>query len=144
MSDCTRRLWISSVVQDWKKRREYRTRFTLLVTLSKWGFHDKKGNCDWLETNLGVPQGSVPGPLLFYIYVNDLRDTLDGCTIKHIFYADDLQIDLHTTKDKILEGISRLSDAAKMVSEWAGNSGLRLNGDKTRAKFLDRGKMLMI
>ena len=52
---------------------------------------------------------------------------------QHIFYADDLQIYLHTTKDTILEGISRLSDAAQMVSEWAGISGLRLNAGKTQA-----------
>ena len=94
---------------------------------------NKGGNSDWLETNLGVPQGSVLGPLLFCLYVNDLRDRLDGHTIKHIFYADDLQIYLHTTKDKILEGMARLSDAAQMVAEWAETSGLHLNAGKTKA-----------
>ena len=82
---------------------------------------------------MGVPQSSVLGPLLFCIYVNDLREILDERTIKHIFYADDLQINLHSTKDKILEGILRLSDAAQMVSEWAGNLSLRLNAGKTEA-----------
>ena len=70
---------------------------------------NENDNSDWLETNLGVPQASVLGSLLFCIHLNDLRDILDGRTIKHIFYADDLQIYLHTTKDKILEGILRLS-----------------------------------
>ena len=93
----------------------------------------ENGNSDGLETNLGIPQGSVLGSLLFCIYVNDLRDILDGHTIKYIFYAYDLQIYLHTTKDKILEGISRLSHAAQMVSEWAGDSGPRLNTGKTQA-----------
>ena len=104
-----------------------------LQSRSQMAITNENGNSDSLETNLGVPQGSVQGSLLFCIHVNDLRDILDGRTIKHIFYLDDLQIYLHATKDKILEGISRLSHAAQMVCEWAGNSGLRLNAGKTQA-----------
>ena len=73
-----------------------------------------------LETNLGVPQGSVLGPLLFCLYVNDLQDILGLTTVKHIIYADDLEIYGHTTKNKILEGIVQLTDVAKLVSDWAG------------------------
>ena len=71
--------------------------------------------------------------MLFCLYVNDLRDKLDGRAINHIFYADDLQIYLHTTKSRILEGISRLIEIAQLVSVWAGDSGLRLNAGKTKA-----------
>ena len=93
-----------------------------------------------LETNLGVPQGSVLGLLLFCLYVNDLRNLLDGQTTNHIFYADDLQIYVHTTKEKILKGLTRLEEAAKQVTEWAGNSGLRLNAAKTKAIFFGSKK----
>ena len=84
---------------------------------------NKCGNSDWLETNLGVPQGSVLGH-----------------TIRQIFYADDLQIYLHITKDKILEGMAQLSDAARIVTEWAEISGLHLNAGKTKAILIGSRK----
>ena len=97
-------------------------------------------NSDWLETNLGVPQGSALGPLLFSLYVNDLQDTLNGRTVKHIFYADDLQIYTHSTIDKIHEGIARLSEAARLVSGWAERSALHLNIGKMKAIFFGSKK----
>ncbi len=41
------------------------------------------------EAISGVPQGSVLGPILFEIYVNDLSDNL---TIDHLPYADDVKL----------------------------------------------------
>ena len=60
--------------------------------------------------------------------------------IKHIFYVDDLQIYLHTTKDMILESIARLFETAKLVSGWAEGAGLRLNISKTEAILFDSKK----
>ena len=44
---------------------------------------------DWQSINAGVPQGSVLGPLLFFIYINDITENLQSDCL---LYADDTSI----------------------------------------------------
>ena len=88
-----------------------------------------------LSTNLGVPQGSVLGPLLFCLYINNVQLLFTHNGVEHILYADDLQIYVQVPSSEFEEGIARLSNTAKEVSEWAVRSGLMLNPNKTQAIF---------
>ena len=48
----------------------------------------------------GVPQGSILGPLLFLLYINDLPDTVQST---QILFADDTCLHLHGSKPELLQ-----------------------------------------
>ena len=56
---------------------------------------------DWTEVKKGVPQGSILGPLLFLLYVNDLPRTIQNSTVMQ--YADDTTMTVVAKDAVILE-----------------------------------------
>ena len=71
-----------------------------------------------LDTTCGVPQGSTLGPLLFLIYINNLRFSLKSSIASH--FADDTSIIYHSTKLKNLE--SNLNHDLKLCNEWLNSN----------------------
>ena len=68
---------------------------------------------DWLDVEVGVPQGSILGPLLFIIFANDLPHSLT-CIIDT--YADDST--LTSTKVKVEELNQEINENCILVSKW--------------------------
>lgn len=82
----------------------------------------------------GVPQGSILGPLLFSLYINDLPSVCPD--INTIMYADDTVIYVHA-KTKNLAAI-KLTKAMDQITNWLNRSCLQLNVDKTVGMFFTK------
>jgi len=84
-----------------------------------------------LNIKMGVPQGSILGPLLFSMYLNDLCELLDG--LGYHFYADDLQIYLSCLPKDINSCIAKINAFLEKISLWSTMNSLSVNVDKCHA-----------
>jgi hypothetical protein len=94
--------------------RQSRVRFSCTVSLP-------------FQLTSGAPEGSVLGPFLVNVFVNDLCNSIDHC--KFLIFADDL---------KIFRLINSLHDCLLLqfdidsVSDWCASNSVRRNSAKTR------------
>ena len=83
------------------------------------------------DVTCGVPQGSSLGPLLFLLYINDLRLSLSETGCGH--FADDTFIIFNSKKPKTIETV--INYELKMVTKWLRLNKLSLNAAKTEVIF---------
>ena len=82
---------------------------------------------DWKKINSGVPQGSVLGPLLFLIYINDLPD---GITSICKIFADDTS--LFSKVLDINESANKLNTDLEKITKWAHQWKMQFNADPNK------------
>ena len=82
--------------------------------------------------NRGVPQGSILGPLLFIVQLNDVVDVLKHSRI--IKYADDTVIYVSDKCFAIVE--CKLSEELSSLSSWFHNNELILNLKKGKTESM--------
>jgi len=86
---------------------------------------------DWSEALSGVPQGSVLGPILFVLYINDIDEHINRKILK---FADDTKI-YHTVNS--LKAIDSLrADLHNLVS-WSVDWQMLFNIDKCKVMHLE-------
>ena len=91
-----------------------------------------------LNVNIGVPQGSVLGPILFLLYVNDLSSNvhIGQCNI----YADDTII--YTTGNDISSVNSKLQACVEKASNWYDENKLVVNASKSNVMIVGTPHMV--
>ena len=82
---------------------------------------------EWGKIRAGVPQGSVLGPLLFLIYINDLEDGIEA-NVK--FFADDTSL-FSIVKNPVVSAESLQHDL-DLITEWAYQWKMSFNPDLTK------------
>ena len=75
---------------------------------------------EWTLVKMGVPQGSILGPFLFVLFINDLSDVAKFSKLN--LYADDTAIYLADNDPAVLG--SRIEHNLNKVGEWIRENGL--------------------
>ena len=86
---------------------------------------------DFQSITSGVPQGSILGPLLFILLVNDLPSTVVHCTL--LMYADDTVL-FYSAKDvNVIE--EKLNENLGLIGNWLRKNSLFINKEKTECSL---------
>ncbi len=88
--------------------------------------------------NCGVPQGSILGPLLFLIYINDLPDNLSSVTF---LYADDTSLYVPVDPKNPINAVTNLHNDVTLLSDWSNKWKLDFKPSKSAlVTFAKTGK----
>ena len=84
-----------------------------------------------LKVFAGVPQGSVLGPTLFILYINDIFSIVNG--VHMTMYADDCVV--YYANNRLQTVINMLERNLEYINNWCVSNRLRMNSSKTKVLY---------
>ena len=88
------------------------------------------------EFSIGVPQGSILGPILFICYTKELELIAEKHGVRIHFYADDTQVYAAYSVDNFSEIEKKLQACVSDIQAWLTTNFLQLNPAKTEVLIL--------
>lgn len=92
---------------------------------------------DELHNKLGVPQGSILGPLLFILYINDIPNCIEHCQVR--LFADDTLI--FAIADTVEDATQKINHDLERIYRKLCQNKLKLNVNKTKAMIITNKKI---
>ena len=87
----------------------------------------------FLDVDTGVPQGSVLGPFLFLLFINDVTNCIPDGGVSNLFADDNF---IYVACDTLSEVQHKLQNILDAVSEWYKSNRLMINTDKTKIMLI--------
>ena len=112
--------------------------FRSYLTNRKVGTFLNSSMSNFSDIHHGVPQGSILGPVLFVIYINDIVSQVKNCRI-HL-YADDTVLYFSHNDPTHIENV--LNNELKRVYDWMCVNKLSLNLQKTESFLIGSRSLL--
>ena len=109
------------------------------LTHRKQYVHFQGTNSDMFDITCGVPQGSVLGPLLFLININDINAA--SCKLSFTLFADDTNI--FNKNSNLQQLIRSTNEELSKLSLWFKANRLSLNITKTNYMLFSNRKKIL-
>ena len=99
-------------------------------------------NSNLSAISFGVPQGSILGPILFLIYINDFPKI--STFFKFNLFADDSTLSCKIKSKDPNVIVDKMNMELKIISDWLNENKILINSDKSKYILFNRHKNLVL
>jgi hypothetical protein len=96
----------------------------------------------FLPLTTGVVQGSVLGPILFSLFINDITSQITSCS--YHLYADDVQLYISCNPNDIELCINQLNADLCRLYQWSQVNGISINSSKSQAMIINPSQLTRV